>query len=188
MLFAFCQCAQTLCSNHNSIDSMMVPTCFNRPPGNYPATPPLSGLSPESCDVPGRILVAFNYCVLPMQVEAVLPVVSPGRSHCINIFQSKFEAFLLHLDCHLSLSVVKSYKAMLISVFHLKGFNLSTDQVLQEVIHTCSQWIHRTTPGVLPWNVDVVLLHFVGTPFEPLHQTSLRLLTQNTFLVALETT
>ena len=60
---------------------------------------------------------------------------------------------------------------MLNSIFHLKGFNLSTDQVLQ-VIHICDQWFHRTTPEVPPWNVDVVLL-FVGALFDPLHQVSL---------------
>ena len=28
-----------------------------------------------------------------------------------------------------------------------KGFDLSTDQLLWEVIHTFGQWVHRTTPG-----------------------------------------
>ena len=64
----------------------------------------------------------------------------------------KFAAFLLHLhqDCPLSLSVIKGYKAMLNSVFRLKGFNLSTDQVLREVIHTCSQQTHRNTVRIPP--------------------------------------
>ena len=102
----------------------------------------------------------------------------------------KFTAFLLHLhqDCYLPLSVVKGYKAMLNSIFCLKGFDLSTDQVLQEAIRTCSQQVHRTTPRMPPRNVDVVLLHLVGTPFELLDQSSLWRLTQKTlFLVALAT-
>ena len=70
---------------------------------------------------------------------------------------------------------------MLNSIFHLKGFNLFTDHVLQEVIHACSQQVCRTTPRVLPWNVDVVLLHLLGAPFESLDQFSLWLLTQKTF-------
>ena len=51
----------------------------------------------------------------------------------------KFADFLLHLhqDCHLSLSAVKGYKAMLNSVFRLKGFDLSCDPVLWDVIHAC---------------------------------------------------
>ena len=77
---------------------------------------------------------------------------------------------------------------MLNSVFHLKGFNLSTEQVLKEVIHYCGQQAHRNTARVPPWNVDVVLHHLVGTPFEPLDQSYLRLLSQKTlFLVALAT-
>ena len=74
------------------------------------------------------------------------------------------------------------------SVFCLKGFNLSSDQVLREVINACGQQVHRNTTRVPPWNVDVVLHHLAGTPFEPLDQSSLRLLTQKTlFLVALVT-
>ena len=69
----------------------------------------------------------------------------------------KFVAFLLHLHqgCHLSLFVIKGYTAMLNSVFRLKGFDLSTDQVLQVVIHTCGQRVHSTTTRVPPWYVDV---------------------------------
>ena len=53
-----------------------------------------------------------------------------------------------------------------------KGFDLSTNQLLWEVIHTFSQWVHRTTPGLAPWNV--------GAPFEQLLHYSLQLLTQKT--------
>ena len=73
---------------------------------------------------------------------------------------------------------------MLNSVSCLKGFDLSTDQILWEVIHTCGQQVCRTTPMVPPWNVDMVLLHLVGAPFEPLEQSSPQLLIQKTlFLV-----
>ena len=125
--------------------------------------------------------MAFNDCVLQIEVETVLPVVPMEGSYCIDTFQSKFEIFLLHLhqDYHLSLSAVKGYKAMLNSVFCLKEFDLSTDQVLQ-VIHTCDQWVYRTTPGVPSWNMDVVLLHFIGAPFKLLHQSSFRFFTQKT--------
>ena len=66
--------------------------------------------------------------------------------------RQKFAAFLLHFhqDSHLSLSAIKAYKAMLNSVFCLKGFNLSTDQVLREVIHICGQQAHRNTARVPP--------------------------------------
>ena len=102
----------------------------------------------------------------------------------------KFADFLLHLhqDCHLSLSAVKGYKAMLNSVFRLKGFDLSTDPVLRDVIRACSQQVPRTRLKVPPWNVDVVLRHLMGISFEPMDKSSLRLLTQKTlFLVALAT-
>ncbi|MPC48489.1 hypothetical protein E2C01_042262 [Portunus trituberculatus] len=43
-------------------------------------------------------------------------------------------------------------------------------------------------PTVPPWNVDIVLCHLVGTPLQPLDQSSLWLLTQKTpFLLALAT-
>ena len=99
-----------------------------------------------------------------MHVEAVPHMVLPGGSHCVDTFQSKFEAFLLHLYqyCHLSLSAVKGYKTMLNSVVRLKELDLSTDQVLWEVIHTCGQRVWRTIPRLAPGNVDVVLL-LLGT-------------------------
>lgn len=77
---------------------------------------------------------------------------------------------------------------MLNSVFCLKGMNLSKDPVIQEVIRACSQKAHKQRHMVPPWNVDVVLHHLVSMPFEPLEQSSIRLLTQKTlFLVALAT-
>ena len=102
----------------------------------------------------------------------------------------KFADFLLHLhqDCHLSLSAVKGYKAMLNSVFRFKGFDLSTDPVLRDVIRACGQRLPRTRLKLPPWNVDVVLRHLMGAPFEPMATSSCRLLTQKTlFLVALAT-
>ena len=65
----------------------------------------------------------------------------------------------LHQDFNLSLSLVKGYKAMLNSVFCLKGFDFSTDQVLWEVIHACGKQAHRNTARVASWNVDVILHH-----------------------------
>ncbi|MPC43911.1 hypothetical protein E2C01_037566 [Portunus trituberculatus] len=43
------------------------------------------------------------------------------------------------LDCHLSLSAMKGYKAMLNTVVRLKGFDLSSQPVLREVIRTFEQ-------------------------------------------------
>lgn len=68
---------------------------------------------------------------------------------------------------------------MLNSVFHLKGFHLSSDPVLQEVIHAYSHSSAGRRPQSPLWNVDVVLCHFVYSAFEPLGLISLWLLTQN---------
>ena len=54
--------------------------------GNYPGTPLFSGLLPESCDVPGEILTAFNGCELPMQMEMLPPMVPLGGPYCVNTF------------------------------------------------------------------------------------------------------
>ena len=55
---------------------------------------------PESCNIPGEISVAFNYCVLPMQVEAVQPVV-PRGSHYQH-FPVKVQGFPFTLASGLS--------------------------------------------------------------------------------------
>ena len=57
---------------------------------------------------------------------------------------------------------------MLNSVVRLKGFDLSTDPVLRDVIRACSQRVRRPERTVPPWNVDVVLHHLVEASFEPL--------------------
>jgi len=94
----------------------------------------------------------------------------------------------LHQDCLLSISAIKGYKAMLNSVFRLKGFDLSYDQVLQDIIRACSRQVRKPINRVPPWNVDVVLLSLVNAPFEPIDRSPLRHLTQKTlFLVALAT-
>ena len=95
----------------------------------------------------------------------------------------KFADFLLYLhqDCHLSASTVKGYKAMLNSVFRLKGFDLSTDQVLQDISKACSCQVKRTISRVLPWNIDVVLRFLLSTPFEQMDRSSFKHLTQKTF-------
>ena len=61
--------------------------------GNYPATPPLSGSLPESCNILGEISTAFNSCELPMQVEILPPMVPPEGPHGVNSFQSKVCCF-----------------------------------------------------------------------------------------------
>lgn len=102
----------------------------------------------------------------------------------------KFADFLLYLhqDCHLSSSAVKGYKAMLNSVFRLKGFDLSNDQVLQDIVRACSRQVRRPSFRLPPWNVDAVLHSLREAPFEPLDKSSFKHLTQKTlFLVALAT-
>ena len=78
---------------------------------------------------------------------------------------------------------------MLNSIFSLKGFDLSHDQVLRNVIKACSSQVNRPIkPRTPSWNVDVVLNSLTRPPFEPLQRSSLRDLTKKTlFLVALAT-
>lgn len=107
-----------------------------------------------------------------------------------NPSSQKFADFLVYLrqTCKLSVTAIKGYKAMLNGVFAFKGFNLSSDPVLQEVVKACSRQAHRTRSRAPSWNVDVVLKALTGPPFEPLRQASLRDLTRKTlFLVALAT-
>ena len=88
----------------------------------------------------------------------------------------------LHQDCHLSASIVKGYKAMRNSVFQLKRFDLSMDQVLQDISKACSRQVKRTISRVAPWNVDVILCFLLSTPFKPMDRASFKHLTQKTFL------
>ena len=107
-----------------------------------------------------------------------------------NPSSQKFADFLVFLrqERKLSVSAIKGYKAMLNGVFSLKGFDLSSDAVLREVIKTCSRQVPRPPCRVPPWNVDVVLKALTGPPFEPLGQVSFRDLSRKTlFLVALAT-
>ena len=108
-----------------------------------------------------------------------------------NPSSQKFADFLVFLrqERKLSVSAIKGYKAMLNGVFSLKGFDLSSDAVLREVIKTCSRQVPRPPPCRVPsWNVDVVLKALTGPPFEPLCQASFRDLSRKTlFLVALAT-
>ena len=77
---------------------------------------------------------------------------------------------------------------MLNSVYHLKGFNLSLDPVLSNIIRACGQETPRTRIKVPAWNVDVILKHLTNAPYEPLRESSMRHLTQKTlFLIALAT-
>ncbi|KAK3892123.1 hypothetical protein Pcinc_004090 [Petrolisthes cinctipes] len=77
---------------------------------------------------------------------------------------------------------------MLNGVFSFKGFDLSMDPVLREIIKTCSRQVRRTSCRAPAWNVDVVLKTLIRPPFEPFQQASCRDLTRKTlFLVALAT-
>ena len=69
---------------------------------------------------------------------------------------------------------------MLNSMFRLQGFNLSQDQVLQDIIRACGRHVSRSGPKVVPWNVDVVLHYLLQAPFEPIAQSLFRHLTQKT--------
>lgn len=107
-----------------------------------------------------------------------------------NPSSQKFAEFLVHLrlDCHLSVSAIKGYKAMLNSVFRFKGFDLSSDPVLRDIISACCRQVPRPINRTPSWNLDVVLKALVRPPFEPIGQASIRHLTMKTlFLVALAT-
>ena len=98
-------------------------------------THPLSGLLLESCEVPGEILAAFNDSELPMQRETLLPVVPLGGLHMCQHHPIKSLQLSSYISTwtvsFLSLSAIKGYKALLNSIFRLKGFDLFTDQVLR---------------------------------------------------------
>lgn len=101
----------------------------------------------------------------------------------------KFADFLVYLrqECHLSVSAIKGYKAMLNSIFSIKGFDLSHDAVLREIIKACSRRVPRSI-GMPTWNLDVVLKALVRHPYEPMDTVPIRYLTMKTlFLVALAT-
>ena len=105
-----------------------------------------------------------------------------------NPSSQKFADFLVFLrqERKLSVSAIKGYKAMLNGVFSLKGFDLSSDAVLREIIKTCSRQVPRPPCRVPSWNVDVVLKSLTGPPFEPLGQASFQDLSRKMlFLVAL---
>ena len=102
----------------------------------------------------------------------------------------KFAAFLLflHQTCHLSASAIKGYKAMLNSVFSLKGFDLSQDLVLRNLISSIETQAPRRVVRPPSWNLDVVLRALTRPPFEPLTSASFRDLTKKSlFLVSLAT-
>ncbi|XP_045101307.1 uncharacterized protein LOC123498206 [Portunus trituberculatus] len=127
-------------------------------------------------------LTAWKLSSESFVTEAIPPEL---RNSCQKI--ADFLVFLRQ-DCRMSVTAIKGYKAMLNGVFALKGFDLSTDPVLREVIKTCSRQVQRPPCRAPSWNVDVVLKALTCPPFEPLHQASLRDLTKKTlFLVALAT-
>lgn len=102
----------------------------------------------------------------------------------------KFADFILflHRTRHLSASAIKGYKAMLNSVFSLKGFDLSQDLVLTNLIKSIETQTPRKSVGPPSWNLDVVLRALSQPPFEPLRSASFRDLTKKSlFLVSLAT-
>ena len=75
---------------------------------------------------------------------------------------------------------------MLNSVFSLKGFNLTDDPVLRNLLKSFELQVPKRVVGPPPWNLDVVLKALSLAPFEPLRASSFRDLTKKTlFLVSL---
>lgn len=103
----------------------------------------------------------------------------------------KIAQFLVHLrrECNLSTSTIKGYKAMLNGVFAYRGLDLNRELVLSRIVRACSLQPRRMARDLRPpWNLDVVLRHLSGAPFEPLRLASSRDLTRKTvFLLALAT-
>ena len=100
----------------------------------------------------------------------------------------KFADFLLFLrrQCNMSVSTIKGYKAMLNSVFSIKGFDLSQDIVLKNLMKAFEIEVPRRTIRTVNWNLDVVLKALTMAPFEPLRTTLVCNLTKKTlFLLAL---
>lgn len=103
----------------------------------------------------------------------------------------KVAEFLVHLrlDCQLSTSAIKGYKAMLNGIFGLRGLDLNKERVLQDIIKACTSRSQMPRRDLRPsWNVDVVLRFLARAPFEPLQRSSILDLTKKTlFLLALAT-
>lgn len=75
---------------------------------------------------------------------------------------------------------------MLNSIFTYKGFNLSDDSVLGNIVRACVRQIPRSINRISSWNVDQKALAL--PPFEPLCLASMRdLMRKILFLVALVT-
>lgn len=88
----------------------------------------------------------------------------------------------------MSVSAIKGYKAMLNSVFSLKGFNLADDPILMNLIKSFEIRLPKRVVRPPSWNLDVVLKALSLSPFEPLQTTPFRNLIKKTlFLVSLAT-
>ncbi|MPC48833.1 hypothetical protein E2C01_042617 [Portunus trituberculatus] len=118
---------------------------------------------------------------LPL-VPARSPRASADRVETVKRFlrHRGFSAKFVYLRqvCRLSASSVKGYKAMLNSVYAVKGLDLNNDLVLWHIIRTNSSQPH----------LNLVLCHLTRASFEPLRLLSMRDLTRKTlFLLVLAT-
>ena len=76
---------------------------------------------------------------------------------------------------------------MLNKVFAIRGSDFNKDQVLKDIIRTCSSQPDRDLRP--SWNLDLVLCFLTKASFEPLRLSSTRDLTRKTlFLLTLATT
>ena len=85
------------------------------------------------------------------------------------------------------LSLVKTHRSMLSSVFRFKLPELGEHRVLHDLLRSFA--IERPRrPQVPPfWDLDIVLRHLMSSDFEPLENASLRTLIKTLFLVSLVT-
>ncbi|MPC58719.1 hypothetical protein E2C01_052727 [Portunus trituberculatus] len=96
----------------------------------------------------------------------------------------KVADFLVYLRQVFQLFSIKDYKAMLNSIFAVKGLDLNNDLILRHIIRAWSFQPHRPNGDLTPsWNLDVVLCHLTKTSFEPLRLSSIRDLTRKTLIL-----
>ena len=85
-----------------------------------------------------------------------------------NPSRRKLVEFLVFLrqEKKLSASAIKGYRAMLNGVLALKGYDLSSDVVIREVLKTCSRQVIRPPARPPAWSVDVVLTVLRSAPLD----------------------
>ena len=92
-------------------------------------------------------------------------------AHHLQPHSPEIADFLAHLrqGYHLSTSDIKVYKAMLNSIFSIRGLDLNKDHVLKDIIRGCSSQPCRPDRELSPsWNLDVVLRFLTMAPLNPL--------------------